>query len=206
MKETQFWWVRHAPVTAHGGLVYGASDVPADVSDAGVFRALAALLPRRARWIASGLARTEQTAAATARAAGHPRPPLQRLPALNEQHFGEWQGRPVAEVYGRHGHADGFWLAPATTRPPGGESFEEVVARVARAVEALAREYEGERLCLFAHGGPIRAALALALGLDPAAALAFRIDNCSITRLDRIGPAWRVECVNRPPGPLLRTS
>ena len=34
--------------------------------------------------------------------------------------------------------------------------------------------------------GAIRAALALALDLDPEAALAFTIENCSITRIDRI--------------------
>jgi hypothetical protein len=46
--------------------------------------------------------------------------------------------------------------------------------------------------------------LALALGLDPEAALAFSIENCSITRMDRIdglgmGHGWRVVTVNRPP-------
>ncbi len=44
----------------------------------------------------------------------------------------------------------------------------------------------------------------LALGLDPEAALAISIDNCSITRIDRIdgpglGHGWRVMTVNRPP-------
>ena len=53
-------------------------------------------------------------------------------------------------------------------------------------------------------GGTIRAALALALDLDPEAALAFTIENCSITRIDRIdgpgmGHGWRVARVNQPP-------
>ena len=63
-----------------------------------------------------------------------------------------------------------------------------------------------------AHGGTIRAALALALALDPEKALAWTIDNCSITRIDHIaGPlsshdagqledgVWRVVRVNQPP-------
>jgi alpha-ribazole phosphatase len=44
----------------------------------------------------------------------------------------------------------------------------------------------------------------LALGLAPEAALAFTIENCSITRIDHIdgpgmGHGWRVVTVNRPP-------
>jgi alpha-ribazole phosphatase len=55
-----------------------------------------------------------------------------------------------------------------------------------------------------AHGGTIRAALGLALSLDPEAALSISIDNCSITRIGRIegpglGHGWRVVTVNRPP-------
>jgi broad specificity phosphatase PhoE len=61
-----------------------------------------------------------------------------------------------------------------------------------------------------AHGGTIRAALALALGLDAERSLSFVIDNCSLTRIDHIGasassediasPAsWRVVTVNHPP-------
>jgi hypothetical protein len=50
--------------------------------------------------------------------------------------------------------------------------------------------------------------LALALDLDPEAALAFTIENCSITRIHRIdgpgmGRGWRVFRVNEPP-PLRR--
>src|SRR5438270_31413 len=57
---------------------------------------------------------------------------------------------------------------------------------------------------VYRHGGTIRAALALALDLDPEAALAFTIENCSITRIDRIdgpgmGHGWRVVRVNQPP-------
>ena len=61
-----------------------------------------------------------------------------------------------------------------------------------------------------AHGGPIRAALALALGIEPERALAFAIANCSLTRLDHIadpatpGGARRVAMVNQLPGRVRR--
>ncbi len=46
-----------------------------------------------------------------------------------------------------------------------------------------------------------RSALSLALGLDAEAALAFAIENCSLTRIDRVdgpglGHGWRVVTVN----------
>ena len=54
-----------------------------------------------------------------------------------------------------------------------------------------------------AHGGSIRAAAGHALGLDAEAALAFTIDNCSITRLDQLGgdprTRWRVVSINHRP-------
>jgi broad specificity phosphatase PhoE len=63
--------------------------------------------------------------------------------------------------------------------------------------------YSGRDVIVVAHGGTIRAALAQALGLEPEAALAFTIENCSITRIDHIegpgmGHGWRVVTVNRP--------
>ena len=54
-----------------------------------------------------------------------------------------------------------------------------------------------------AHGGTIRAALAVALALDPESALAFNTDNLALTRIDHLaleeGEAWRVVGVNLPP-------
>jgi alpha-ribazole phosphatase len=50
---------------------------------------------------------------------------------------------------------------------------------------------------IVAHAGTIRAALALALGIEPDHALRFVIDPLSLTRLDRLENSWRVVAVNR---------
>jgi alpha-ribazole phosphatase len=54
-----------------------------------------------------------------------------------------------------------------------------------------------------AHGGTIRAAIAIALGLPPRGGFAFLVDNCSLTRLDHYqGPersGWRVTAINHRP-------
>ncbi len=203
VKITRWWWVRHAPVTEDGGRVYGQADPPANVSDTETFRALAALLPREAVWVASHLRRTHQTAEAVA-AQGLAKPEMFIENDLAEQSFGEWQGKNRNEIYGKHGLPHNFWLAPARTTPPGGESFVDVMARVTRCIERLSPKHAGRDVVAFAHGGTIRAALAYACGCSPESALSFAIDNLSVTRLDHIDPlgpraAWRVNSVNQPP-------
>ena len=206
---TRWWWIRHAPVTSHGGRIYGQGDVDADCGEAAPFVALAGLLPANAVWIASHLRRTHQTAAAIATAGDGKLPELVIEPGLAEQHFGDWQGLTHAELAARpDAAAHRFWLAPAHIAPPGGESFEDLVARVGAAVGRITAHHAGRDLVAVAHGGTIRAALALALDLAPDRALGFSIDNCSLTRLDHIAPAeagpaqWRIVAVNRHPGRL----
>lgn len=206
---TRFWWVRHAPV-AHGGRIYGQTDLSCDCSDTAVFTGLAEQLPRRAIWVTSNLRRTHDTAAAIVRAGlpgpePIPGPEVIEVADLAEQHFGEWQGLTFEELdRSRGGEFHRFWHAPAHETPPGGESFVALIDRVSRAIHQLVETYPGNDIIAVVHGGTIRAALALALGLEPEASLAFTIENCSITRIDRIdgpgmGHGWRVVTVNRPP-------
>jgi alpha-ribazole phosphatase len=200
---TRCWWIRHAPVTEDGGRIYGQTDIPANVSDAAPFAALARRLPPDAVWVASHLQRTHQTARALADV-GVDLPELLIERDLAEQHLGDWQGQPRDEVFARFGERHPFWIAPARTAPPGGESFADLLGRVAPVVLRLVVEHGGRDLVLVAHGGTIRAALAVALGLDPEAATAFTIDNLSLTRIDHIvdpshGGVWRVVAVNQSP-------
>lgn len=205
LKITRWWWVRHAPVTEDGGRVYGQSDPLANVSDVESFKALARILPRDAVWVASHLRRTHQTADAVA-AQGLAKPSMFVENDLAEQCFGEWQGQIRSEVYKNHGLPHDFWLAPARKKPPGpgGESFVEVIERVSRCVDRLSAQHAGRDIVAYAHGGTIRAALAMASGCTPEVALSFAVDNLSLTRLDHIDPtgttpAWRVNHVNLPP-------
>lgn len=208
--RTRFWWVRHAPVRGDGGRIYGGSDIACDVSDAHVFTALAPLLPPGAIWVTSGLGRTHQTAHALF-AAGYRdvqggEPAFRRLPALDEQNLGSWQGLDRARFFAeRQPVAASYWFAPAEERPPGGESFAELCDRVGGAIHDLIGEGTGEDrdIVVVAHGGTIRAAVALALGLPPQGGLAFAIENCSLTRLDHFagpdGAGWRIGAVNAQP-------
>lgn len=198
--ETRWWWIRHAPVpdTAR---IYGQTDVDCDCSSEEVFAALAAELPRDAVWLTSNLNRTRQTAAAILAAMNHAAEPV-AIAEFAEQNLGEWQGQVRADFFARRDRARyPFWFGPADERAPGGESFADVCARVAPAIERLNKEHAGRNIVAVAHGGSIRAALGHSLSLDPDAALAFVVDNCSISRTDRIekGGFWRVATVNHRP-------
>lgn len=206
--ETRWWWVRHAPVP-DGGRIYGQSDLDCDCGNVAVFNALAKELPHGAVWVTSNLARTRQTAAAIKAAAEgrYEGPDPTPITDFAEQHLGTWQGMNRVEfLASRADKRHPFWFGMADERPPGGETFAELAGRVAGAIERVTKEHRGRDIVAVTHGGTIRAALALALGVPPDAALAFVIENCSITRLDKLdhGPTahWRVATVNhRPWGP-----
>jgi alpha-ribazole phosphatase len=203
--DTRWWWVRHAPVP-DGGRIYGQSDLDCDCSDSAVFAGLVRALPHDAVWLTSNLKRTHQTAAAIMAAAeGRHRGEPMAVPEFAEQHLGEWQGLVRHEFHAARGSAaHAFWLAPAHERAPGGESFDDLAARVAPAVERLTAAHRGRDIIAVTHGGTIKAALSLALAIPVENALAFAIDNCSITRLDHLGGGtsqarWRVVTVNQRP-------
>lgn len=201
---TRWWWVRHAPVVGHEGVIYGDGEVPCDTSDSERFRALADTLPEGAIWVTSHLSRAIDTAQAIM-AAGLPASEPMREPDLREQGFGDWQWRRWDDLHAANGaEYEAFWDNPAHNAAPGGESFAELLARTATVLDRINAEYGGRDVIAVAHGGTIRAALAVALGITPVRALGVKISNLSLTRIDHVsegilnghGEAWRVEGVN----------
>jgi broad specificity phosphatase PhoE len=185
MRTVRWWMVRHAPVMGEAGRISGQSDIDADVSNLSPSPSL----PKRPRLVVvSNLKRTQQTALAL----GHA--PTLIEPALAEQNFGDWQGKRWEEISGPVAQA--FWSDFANAAPPGGESFAQQLARVARAIERISDEVEDGDILAVLHGGTIRAALCHALSLPPLKAQAFAVDNLSLTRLERTGQGWRVGSVN----------
>ena len=65
--------------------------------------------------------------------------------------------------------------APATVRFPGGESYEQLRARVVAALDELVAQHDGQTVVVVSHAGAIRAALATWLSVAPDAS--FRIDQ-----------------------------
>jgi alpha-ribazole phosphatase len=193
---TRWWWLRHAPVPDPENRICGRLDPPCDLSDEERLSALARYLPRQAIVVESGLLRCHQTLGAV-ESAGLTVAPSIIEPALQEQDFGHWQGRRWADLdQSKDPQVAEFWRDPAGTAPPGGESFATMVTRVRNAIAAMNHAFEGRDIIAVAHAGTIRAALAVALDLQPPAALSFVIDPLSVTRLDAIGDGWRIGGVN----------
>ena len=192
-EETIWWLVRHAPVAAPDGLIYGRRDIDADLSDAAAIAALAAALPPDPVWITTPLRRARDSLEAVLAARGAQADPVIEADFV-EQDFGDWEGRPAAETWSAM--APESWSAPARIAPPGGETFDDVVARIAPAIDRLTARYAGRDIVAVAHAGTVRAVLAMALG-GSAAALGFTIDPLSVSRFERIGAHWRIGFVNR---------
>ena len=203
--ETRFWLIRHALVSENErAMLYGIMDVQLCpdtlVAQVPQYTALAARLPRPAVWACTPLSRTRRTAEALF-AAGYPAEELTVIPGLIEQNLGDYQGLPHADLPARlTAPAHPFWPLSADERPPGGESMEEVVARVGETMDVLAEEHAGKDVVIVSHGGAIRAAVAHAMQVRAQAVLHLSIHNISLTRLERLHEGWRVSCVNEWPG------
>ncbi len=180
--------IRHAPSEGAGRLA-GRLDVPALLPQGGAIaqaRArLAALAAAGAQLVSSPARRCLETAAALCPGAG-----VAQDARLWEQDFGDWEGQPYAALpnLGALPRADlaGF-------RPPGGESFLDVVSRARPALAAIAAAGPA---VIVAHAGTIRAALGLALD-QPPLGLAFEIAPLSATLLRRLTDGqWSAGFVN----------
>ncbi|WP_120498045.1 histidine phosphatase family protein [Kiloniella sp. EL199] len=186
MTQTRWWWVRHAPVTENNGTIYGNLDLNCDCHDKDSFQALGGILPDEAIWVTTPLKRTHQTAdAIRAEMLARDFPAYDVIDDFQEQSFGDWHGmthQELGEIRGDPWHR--FWHAPASEAPPGGESFESLIVRTAKSIDALNQKYIGKDIIAVTHGGTIRAAVAHALDLNPEKALGLSIGNLSLTRLD----------------------
>ena len=184
--DTRFWLVRHAAVDGRHGTIWPPS-APADVRDHGAFDRLRAHLPKEAKAYTSPAQRTVDTANALRL------DPL-LMPEFAEQDFGDWTGRRHDDLAAAGGAAYAkFWDDAARSIPPGGESFTDQIIRVRRGLDQI----KTGAAILVVHSGTIRAALCVALDIEPEAALRFAIDPLSLTRIDRLGGGWRVVSVNQ---------
>lgn len=189
---TRFVWVRHAPSDPPGH-IYGRTDVPAGPISEELLKEMVAAIGPLDVLVCSPAARCRSTMAAV-REAGRWTAPVIYRAGLWEQDFGAWEGLATGDVpnIGALSAAE-----IAHHRPPGGESFQEMVDRVATEIVSLDAAHGGRRIGIVAHAGTIRAALALALGGSAGFGLAFAVDPLSVTRLTAFSAGqWRIDTVN----------
>ncbi|MGY3852795.1 histidine phosphatase family protein [Aeromonas aquatilis] len=102
------------------------------------------------RLLASPLLRTRECAAILSRQLGLP---VELAPAFCERNVGLFEGLTQAETRARYPE---LWARNITRRwteaPPGGETLDEVIARISQGVTELVSTMQGERILLVAHG------------------------------------------------------
>jgi alpha-ribazole phosphatase len=182
--STWVYLIRHGEVEgAAEGRFFGHTDVALSAVGLRQVEALSRRLaaePIEAVY-ASDLQRARQSAAPLA--AGRLGPVI--LPALREVAMGRWEGLTFRQIHERDPDALRDWLAdPRTFAFPGGESLEDLRARVVPALGAILARHPGGRLAVVAHGGSNRVVVAEALGLPLGHALRLAQDYACLNLIE----------------------
>ena len=81
--------------------------------------------------------------------------------------YGDWEGKPLAEVQGKFPDLYGRWLKePHNIRFPNGETLEEVGSRAMEAVNRLVTKHKDENIALVAHRVPNKVICCALIGID----------------------------------------
>ena len=128
--------------------------------------------------VSSPLQRARATATAAADALGLP---VRVDDDLIETDFGEWEGLTFLEAAQRHPDVHGRWLRDTGLRPPGGESFDDVAARVHRVRDRIVADYGPSTVLVVSHVTPIKTLLRLALAAGPTVLYRLHLDLASLS-------------------------
>lgn len=120
--------------------------------------------------VSSPLQRARATAEAVAETAGVP---LRIDESFVETDFGSWEGLTFSEAAQRDPELHRSWIGDTAVRPPEGESFAVVRARVEGGLRDLTERHAGQTVVIVSHVTPIK--LALRAALDASDTLLFRL-------------------------------
>lgn len=167
--------VRHGRTEANaGGLLLGRADPALDELGVRQAAAVAAAVGPVDRVVASPLRRAHDTAAAFGL-------PVEVDERWIELDYGDWDGRPVADV-----PADVWaaWRRDLRFCPPGGECLADLGERVRAACDDLVAEAAERAVVVVTHVSPVKAAAAWALGVGDEATWRMFVAPASVTRID----------------------
>lgn len=196
MKPVTLYLIRHgAVISVQGKIFIGQVEAPLDeagVEQAWALRRWLEPISFSAAW-SSDLSRSRRTARIVL---GNRRIPVQESPALREIHLGAWDGLSFREIESRfpeefaaRGRDLEHW------RPPGGESFADLRARVLPALEKILHTARNNVL-LAGHAGVNRVILCAALGIPTANLLALGQDYGCLNVLEYTDRRVRVQLLN----------
>jgi broad specificity phosphatase PhoE len=105
--------------------------------------------------------------------------------SLSEWHVGDWEGRSYLDIKKHEPEVYKEWSSdPIRTRPPSGESIEDLRERVRIHIDALTETYAGQTIALVTHAGIIRSFLVTTLGMPIDNFWRLSIPVGSISRVD----------------------
>ncbi|MDW7739373.1 MAG: histidine phosphatase family protein [Bacillota bacterium] len=120
-------------------------------------------------------------------------------PLLREINFGKWEGLTFNEIEAAWGKDISLWLDdPFRRSAPEGETLGQVCSRMYTFLENLDSTIpEGARIAAVSHGGSIRALLFRVLNLDNASFWDIKIDNASVSLIQKENGRFKVAYYNR---------
>ncbi|NLV78356.1 MAG: bifunctional RNase H/acid phosphatase [Rhodococcus sp.] len=128
--------------------------------------------------VSSPLGRARETATAAADALDLP---VRVHDGLTETDFGAWEGLTFGEAARRDPALHRRWLGDTSVRPPDGESFDEVRARIGSVRDELIDEYGGATVLVVSHVTPIKTFLQFALDSGPSLLYRLHLDLASLS-------------------------
>lgn len=208
---TRWWWITAAPTPISGSYV-GQRDVPPVEVDHSIYELLSSIVPNPKLIYSSPLKRALSPAAMLCQAKDRDVKDVALIDALNEQDFGDWDGKTFAEVQGMIEAEQ--TISPedvSDLTPNNGESFNALAQRTQLAIDTILYQVAENAptapvdiLCT-AHISNIRAALAKALGIAPQQTLKIHLQPLSLTVLEhheQLG--WLVHNTGWTPWPMVR--
>ncbi len=172
--------VRHGRTEANAaGELLGRRDPSLDSEGRAQARAIADALPTGARVISSPLARCRETAAGLGSEVE-----IEIDERLVELDYGELEGTPLRDVASSTWRE---WRASSGWRPEGGESHDDLAARVWPLLDELAPVAASSDLVLVSHVSPIKAVVAWALGVSIDISWRCFVEQASIQRITTNG-------------------
>lgn len=200
------WLLRHAESAAP--LVFNGSESDVDLSELGSLQAAAVggwfVQHRPTAVVSSGLVRAIRTAAPIAAGCGVPHT---IEPGLNERTIGALSGTPFTTHGGPWHETVAAWSAGNTAfTTEGAESFDDLVARLVPAWEAVCAAHPGGRVVVVAHGIVCKVLLLTLLdGHGPTSwGKLGRVANASVSELVPAGNGkWSAEKLLLVPDPVL---
>jgi broad specificity phosphatase PhoE len=119
------------------------------------------------------------------------------LPGLNDIDYGEWQGLTREEAAARWPDALATWYhAPQLARPPGGETLQDVLARVAAMLGDILAHHRDGTIVLVGHDSVNRVILMHALDLPLSRYWFFKQEPCAINELDFVDFTFAIRTIN----------